>query len=305
MFWHMMRKPLDLHHNLQLLLSYSLGTAVVSYAYGWIDWSIYFLGLLTVVSLSIVMGLVEEYFFTEADLLSRLSELLKLNEARKPGDGIIIDRPKYLFLVLALPFLLLFFLGIWSLFRSGAINGGAFAILLLIAVLTGLAAKPPWHLAQSKFSDLIDGFATILLPAGFGNLLQADNYVDLSILLSISLLILFFALRIVLGLETYDEDERMERETFLTAIGWERGMQLHNIFLLIAFFLPALALVVLNFPWEIFWPLLLAFASAMLQLFQMIRIHNGAPVNWRLMRFTAFATFYLFIYLAIITLILR
>lgn len=303
MFWHMMRKPLDLHHNLQLVLSYSLGAAVVSYATGWLDWPVYFLGLLVIVSLSIVMGLVEQYFFTETDLISRLEELLKLNEAHKPGEGIVVDRPKYLFLLLALPFLLLFFLGLWSLFRAGDMNGGAFAMVLLIVLLTGLAAKPPLHLAQSKFRDLIDGSASILLTAGFGNLLQSSTVIDLSIILSASLMLLFLALRITLNLETYDEDEHMERDTFLRAIGWERGMQAHNIFLLVAFFIPALALVLFDFPMELFWPLLLAFLSAVLQLVQMVRIHSGAPVHWRLLRFNAYATFYLFFYLALITLI--
>jgi 1,4-dihydroxy-2-naphthoate octaprenyltransferase len=249
------------------------------------------------------MILVEQYFFTETDLLSRMEELLKLNQARKPGDGLIIDRPKYLFLLLALPFLLLFFFGLWSLFRGGDMNGGAFAMVLLIALLNGLAVKPPQHLAQSKFRDLIDGSATILLTAGFGNLLQSNAVIDLSIILSASLMLIFLALRIALSLEMYDEDERMERDTFLRAIGWERGMQAHNIFLLVAFFIPATALVLFNFPLELFWPLLLAFLSAILQLFQMVRIHNGAPVHWQLLRFNAYATLYLFFYLALITLI--
>jgi len=300
-----MRKPLDLHHNLQLLLSYSLGAAVVSYAHGRVDWGIFFLGLLVIFSLSIVMRLVEQYFFMETDLLSRMEELLKLNEARKPGDGLVIDRPKYLFLVLALPFLLAFFLGLWLLFRTGAMNGGAFAMVLMIVLLTGLASKPPLHLAQTKYRDLVDSFSTIMLTAGFGNLLQFDTYIDLSIILGVSLVLLLIALRVMLGLETYDEDERMERDTLLNTIGWERGMQVHNLFLLVAFFLPALALVVFNFPWELFWPLLLAFFSAILQLVQMVRTRNGAPVNWRSMRFNAYATFYLFFYLALITLVIR
>lgn len=305
MFWHMMRRPLDLHHNLQLFVSYSLGTAVVAYAQGAVEWGIYFLGLLVLVSLSITMKLVEQYFFTETDVLSRMEALLKLNEARKPGDGIVIDRPRYLFLILALPFLLLFFMGMWVLFNAGAMRGGALVMVLIIALLTGLSNKPPLHLSQSKFRDLIDGAALILFPAGLGTLLQSERVIGLSIILSVSLLMLFFALRIVLGLETFDEDDRMERDTFLNAVGWERGMQLHNVLLLVAFFIPALSLMLFNFPLELFWPLLLAFAVAIAQLVQMVRIHNGAPVHWKLLRFNAFATFYFFAYLNLLTLLIR
>ncbi len=305
MFWHMMRRPLDLHRNLQLFLSYSLGTAVVAYAQGSIEWSAYLLGLLVLVSLLITMQLVEQFFFTDAALLETLQKSLKLDQARKPGDGVIIDRPRYLLLLLAMPFLLLFAMGLWALFNAGVLRGGALVMVLIIALLTGLANKPPLHLSQSKFRDLVDGAALILFPAGFGNLLQSEMVIDLSLILSLSLLMLFFALRIVLGLESYEEDERVERETFLTAIGWERGMQVHNILLLVAFFIPALALALFNFPLELFWPLLLAFAVAMAQLVQMVRIHNGAPVNWRLLRFTAYSSLYLFAYLNLLTLIIR
>ncbi|MEE4193821.1 MAG: hypothetical protein V2J07_01355 [Anaerolineae bacterium] len=305
MFWHMMRRPLDLHRNLQLFLSYSLGTAVIAYAQGAIEWSAYFLGLLVLVSLSITMKLVEQFFFPEAALLETLQKSLKLDQARKPGDGIIIDRPRYMLLLLAMPFLLLFLMSLWTLFSSGAMTGSALVMVLMIAFLNALANFPPLHLSQSKFRDLIDGAALILFPAGFGNLLQSEMVIDLSLILSLSLLMLFFALRIVLGLESYDEDERLERDTFLHAVGWERGMKAHNILLLVAFFIPALALVLFDFPLELFWPLLLAFAVAVTQLVQMVRIHNGAPVNWRLLRFTAYASFYLFVYLNLLTLLIR
>lgn len=305
MFWHMMRRPLDLHDNIQLLAGYSLGSAVVAYVNGVMDWSAYFFGLLAVVTLSITMRLVEQFFFPEETLMARMEEALKLNQARKPGEGIVIDRPQYLFLLLAAPFLLVFFLALWTLFRMGVMNGGALAMVLMIALLTGLANKPPLHLAESKYRDFIDGAVLLLFPAGFGNLLQTDRFIDLSIILSLSLLLLFFALRIVRGLERYDNDSRREYDTFLNAVGWERGMRLHNLLLLVTFFIPAVSLVLFAFPFELFWPLLLAFAVAVFQLVQMVRIYNGAPVHWRLLRFTAYATFYLFAYFAIITLLIR
>lgn len=300
-----MRRPLDLHRNLQSFAAYSLGSAVSAYVNGTVDWSAYFIGLLVMLVLLITLRLVEQFFYPAPELMERLQEALKLNQARKPGDGVVIDRPHYLFLITAMPFLLAFLLGVWVLFRMDAMNGGALAMVLLIALLGGLANKPPLHLSESKYSDFLDGAVLILLPAGFGNLLQAGRVIDLSVILSLSLLLLFLALRIVLGLESYDEDSRRERDTFLNAAGWERGMQAHNLFLLVAFFIPALALVLLAFPFELFWPLLLPFAVAIFQLVQMVRIHNGAPVHWRLLRFTAYSSFYLFAYVAIITLLIR
>lgn len=305
MFWYMMRRPLDLHRNLQLFAAYSLGSAVVAYVDGVLEWGVYFIGLLALVTLLITMSLVEQYFFPEAALMSQLEKALKLDQAHKPGEGVVIDRPQYLFLLLAAPFLLVFFLCVWTLFRAGAMNGGAVAMILMIALLTGLANKPPLHLSETRYHDFLDGAALILFPAGFGNLLQTARVIDLSIILSLSLLLLFFALRIVQGLERFDEDSRLKADTFLNAVGWERGMQAHNLLLLAAFFIPAVSLVLFAFPWELFQPLLLAFALAIFQLVQMVRIHNGAPVHWRMLRFTAVASCYLFAYFSIITLMIR
>ena len=300
-----MRKSLDLDHTLQLIFSYTLGAAVVDYSTGFLDWNVFIFGLLALLSLSIVIRLVEQFFFTETDLLSRLEELLKLNEARKPGDGIIIDRPRYLFLMLAVPFLILFFLAFLSLYRAGTMHAGALFTLLLIALLNSLSHNPPLHLTQTRYRDLIDGFSAIVLAAGFGNLLQYSTIIDLTTFLALTLLLLYFALRIVQGLESYDEDERMERDTFLNAVGWEMGMRIHNLFLLISYLILALAFAFFSLPWELLWPLLLNFVFVLLQVLQMIRVHNGAPVNWRLLRLNAYTTFYFFLYLAITTLFLR
>ena len=40
----------------------------------------------------------------------------------------------------------------------------------------------------------------------------------------------------------------------------------------------------------------------LLQVVQMIRIHSGAKPNWRLLRFNAFSSFYLLLYLILFTL---
>ena len=162
--------------------------------------------------------------------------------------------------------------------------------------------RPKIH-SPKKAIDIRKGFNNIPLPAVFALLLQGSDEVGLLMVFAIMLLFLFLALRITQALEKYEEDLRMERTTLLNAIGWERGMLLHNLFVLVAFLVLLLAGVLAAFPWRLLAPCLIALPFALLQVWQMVRIAGGAPVRWRLLRFTAHTTLYLGFYLALFTLL--
>jgi 1,4-dihydroxy-2-naphthoate octaprenyltransferase len=299
----MIRSSITINRLLLLVLSMVLGSAVAGFAGEPIDWSVFTNGTLLLIFLHIAMGLVGQFFYMESDLLERLRSLLKLNQARRPGEELIIERPRYLSLLLSLPFFTLFVFLFIFLMQTRALTPGALLFLLIIIVLAILENTPPARLARSPYRDLAAGFNNIALPAVLALLLQGGEAVGLLMVYAIPLLLLFLALRITQALEKYEEDLRMERSTLLNAIGWERGMLLHNLFVLVAFLLLLLAGIFTRFSWRLLAPCLIALPFGLLQVWQMISIANGAPVRWRLLRFSAHTTLYLCFYLALFTLL--
>lgn len=139
----MIRSSISLNRLLLLALSVALGSAVAGFAGETIDWGVFTSGTLLLISFNIAMGLVGQFFYMENDLLERLRSLLKLNQARKPGEELIIERPRYLSLLLSLPFFTLFVFLFILLMQVRAISPAALLFLLVIIVLAILENTPP------------------------------------------------------------------------------------------------------------------------------------------------------------------
>ncbi|NSW52559.1 MAG: hypothetical protein HPY85_08665 [Anaerolineae bacterium] len=302
MAWKLLRKPLDAQALLLNVLLYALGAGIASYLGADIRWSAYLLGQLAVLSLQVAAYYVQAYFSLETELTELLEEFFKLAKAKRVGEDLVIDRPRYILLLLALPFLALYIVALLLLIQSGQLPGAAFVLLLLLVAAWCAFSLPPLLLGTGGYRDLLQGIALMALVPAISCLLQRGSLVDLPGIFALPLLLAYLALRIVLQLEQYSEDDRRARKTMLTMIGWERGMRLHNLFLLLVYFSLGLSSLLLRLPWELLAPPLISLPFAVLQVVQMIRIHSGAKPNWRLLRFNAFSSFYLLLYLILFTL---
>jgi len=96
-------------------------------------------------------------------------------------------------------------------------------------------------------------------------------------------------------LERYAQDVREGRRTMLTRLGWQRGMNLHNLLILLGYFTLGSAALV-GLPWRLTWPGLLGLVIGAFQIYQMIAIGNGSKPRWVLLRITAASTFALTVY---------
>ena len=99
----------------------------------------------------------------------------------------------------------------------------------------------------------------------------------------------------ILALDTFGffvgiaDDVKYERQTLMVRLGWQRGMTLHNIAILLTYVILGLA-AVLGLPWPLTWPGLLTFPVGVFQIWQILQIGNGVRPNWRLTRITAIST---------------
>lgn len=302
MGWKLLRKPLDEQTLLINLLLYALGAGVASYLGTNIQWPVYLLGQVAVLSLQIAAAYVQTYFSLESDLETMLAEFFKLSKAKRVGEDLIVDRPRFIFLLLALPFLALFTLVMVLMIQGGHLPGTAFLLLLLLFAMWSVFSLPPMLLGAGPYRDLTQGIALMALVPGFACLLQRGSLVDLVGIFALPLLLGFLAMRIALSLEHYGEDERRNRKILLTMIGWDRGMRLHNLFLLLVYFSLGISSLLFRFPWELLGPILISLPFAILQIILMINIAGGAKPHWQLLRFCAFTSFYLLLYLILFTL---
>jgi 1,4-dihydroxy-2-naphthoate octaprenyltransferase len=131
--------------------------------------------------------------------------------------------------------------------------------------------------------------------------LQTGETHRLLILLTFPLTAMCIAMLLADELETYYADIKAGRKTLMVAVGWQRGMSLHNILILFSYLLVGLA-AALKLPWSLTWPMLATLPVGLFQIWQMWQISNGQKPRWRLLRMTAYASFGIMAYLVAFTL---
>ena len=302
-FWKLVRTPIRFGELVFTVLLYLLGIAVAVYSGVRIDWQNAVIGLIALLSLHVGMKFLHTHFALDADLLTRLEEIFELNKAKRAGDQLIIDRPRFLFALLSLPFFFSFLLSVMVLAQQGALSIGFGLVLFLMLALWGCLILPPLQLLSSPYRDLAAGIQWVIFYPIFGSILQRSMLPDVLFLFTLPLFLVFLSSSIALQFEQYDEELRRDSKTLLVQIGWETGMRIHNLLLLIAFVVLLLMPILFSLAWPLVWPLLIALPFAVAQLGQMIHIHNAGTPNWRLLKFSAQATCILLLYLQIFTLL--
>jgi 1,4-dihydroxy-2-naphthoate octaprenyltransferase len=170
-------------------------------------------------------------------------------------------------------------------------------LLSFIIVLTH--SLPPFRFVNRGWGEFLLAVHIAYLVPSIAFTLRADE-THRFLTLTIPLTCLAFAYFIVMNFRTFAQDQKYNRVTLLTHLGWERVVPFHHLFVALAYLLfvasPAFGLS-LSLIWHIF--LILPFA-----LFQIVQLRNislGAPANWTLLTATALAVFGLTTYFLTLT----
>jgi 1,4-dihydroxy-2-naphthoate octaprenyltransferase len=161
------------------------------------------------------------------------------------------------------------------------------ALLLLAFGLMFFYSMPPMRLAENGFGEFTRTvFSVIILPA-LGYVLQTNNFHRLLPMITFPLAIFYLSMELALSLQSYGSEMWGKTYSLMGKIGWQRGMSLHNLLLLIAYLLIGIA-ALFGQPWSLTWPLLLSFPVSVLQILIMLSISNGAKPHWHLVEFCAY-----------------
>lgn len=268
---------------LACILTYSLGAGIAKYLGIAIRWQVYLAGQAAVLTL-----LLSSYFLREYFDRSPLAEPL-----RKPDDPPRLTRLNLL--QISATTLTIGAVLTVLLLAGHALTPSGFFVLGLSFFLILADAVPPLRLAHSGYGELVTAFLLANLTPVLAFLLQAGELHRLLALVTFPLTFLTLASLLALRLPTYAADIREERHNMLTRLGWQRGMNLHNLLILGGYFLLGSAALA-GLPWALTWPGLLGLPIGLFQIFIITSISNGARPRWKLLTVVAASTFALTIY---------
>lgn len=180
--------------------------------------------------------------------------------------------------------------------QEGALSPVAilFLGLSLLAVLA--YAVPPMRLVDAGFGEFILAVHIGMISPALGFILQQEEYHRLVGIVSFPLTLLALAYFIVQDFPTFGVDVKYDRRTLLRTMGWQRAVPFHNILVMSAYILLAGALL-FGLAWGLIWPAFLSFPFALLQIYWLRNISQGAKPIWSLLIVNSVAVFGLTAYL--------
>lgn len=284
-----MSRPLYL---LGAALVYALGAGIANYLGILIDWQAYLIGQVWVTMIQLSTYYLDAYFAPERVV----SKSIINRQEEEDGVTIEVELPRNIPLIAALTTLTIAASMTVLMIRLPYFTPAVLLVMVFIFLGSFFYSTPPVRLTDNGYGDIVTAILIANLVPALAYLLQTGDLHRLLALTTFPLTFLLLALLLVFQLPTYGRDLKYERMTLMVRAGWEYGMRLHNISLLVAYMLMGLALA-FNLPISIGLPAFLTFPLALFQIWYMNRIAGGIKPNWTLLMFVATAIFGLSAYL--------
>ncbi|HET9914697.1 MAG TPA: prenyltransferase, partial [Anaerolineales bacterium] len=264
-------------HLLLAALTYFLGTSIANYLGKSLRTDSFWLGFVAVLFSQASMNLLVEVFRpinepivegeTIKDRLALRNNALYVSIAALTANAVIA----------------------FLLYNNGHLSVPAFFFILLSLVLVLAYSIPPFRFINRGFGEFILAAQLAYVTPSIGYILQADQ-THRFLIVTLPLTFLAFAYFLVMDFPAFAADTKYARNTFLTSLGWERVVPLHNLFISLAYFF-FLFLPVFGLSFSLVWPALLTLPFALFQIYLLRNISLGAPTNWTLLTVTALAVF--------------
>jgi 1,4-dihydroxy-2-naphthoate octaprenyltransferase len=286
---------IKLSNPIQYLFSgllYFLGAGIPRYLGHKLNFIAFILGLVIIWSLQLSSSLLVEYFRLPLMPLMQ-NETPRLRERFR----VALFQASFASLTLAAALIV-------SLFVLGFISIPAGLAITIIIIALVFYAIPPFRLSETGYGEIImAGLFGFLFPA-FAYLIQNSGIHRLLTYVAIPLMFLALDYFLVRDFSTFAADIKLDRNTLLTRLSWQKAIPIHHILLLAAYFLFAVS-PFLGIPWGLVWPVVLSYPFGIIQGIWLQRISLGGPTHWKFITGLSAATLSLAIYLLALSLWLR
>jgi len=279
------RKLLKLIRPLHLFLgalTYFFGASLADYLGEPFRTDSFWLGLVMILLLQIAMNLLSEVYRPH-------NEPLLENETR--ADKITLRNNALYISMAALASIAVI---AYILYNTNHLPASSFFFLLFSIILIIINATPPFRLVNRGFGEFLLAVQLAYVYPSLAFTLQTGTTHPF-LALTLPLTFLAFSFFIVLDFQAFAQDQKYQRVTFLTRLGWERVVPLHHIFVLFAYIFM-LAMPAVNISLNLLAPAFLTFPFALYQIHQLRNIALGTKPNWLLLNATALGVFGLTVY---------
>ncbi len=272
-------------------LTYAFGASIADYLGKPFLAAPFWLGLLIVLLARTIMSLLPEVFRLDAEPLLE-------NETRSKRQ---VRRNNLLYTSLAC--IVIIALTAYILFINDSLPLSAFLFLLLSLAIIFTYSIPPFRFVNRGAGEFLLAVHLAYVIPSIAFTLQADE-THRFLALGIPLTFLAFAYFIVRDFQSFAQDQKYNRITFLTRLGWERVTPLHHLFVLFAYLLFVMS-PLFGLSLSLIWSVFLTLPFALFQIYLLRSISLGAKPNWTLLHATALAVFGLAVYFLSLTFWLR
>ncbi len=278
-------------HLLFATLTYAFGASIADYLGKPFLVDSFWLGLVAVLLLQTSMNLLPEIFRLDVEPLLE-------NETRKDRHA-LRNNALYISVVSLGSVALIAYI----LFHTERLPPAASYFLLLSFLIVLAYAIPPFRLANRGWGELLLAVQIAYVVPSIAFTLQADE-THRFLTLTVPLTLLAFSYFIVRNFQSFAQDQKYNRVTFLTRLGWERAVPLHHLFVLFAYLLFAMS-PLFGLSLSLIWSVFLTLPFALFQIYLLRKVSLGAKPNWTLLHATALAVFGLTAYFLTLTFWLR
>lgn len=278
-------------HLFLAVLTYTFGASIADYLGKPFLADLFWLGLLVVLLAQTTMNLLAEVFRLDVEPLLE-------NETRSRRQ---ILRNNILYTSLAC--IVVIALTAYILFANNALPFSSFFFLLLSVFIVIVYSIPPLRFVNRGVGEFLLAVHLAYVVPSIAFALQAGEP-HRFLALAIPLTFLAFSYFIVRNFQPFAQDQKLNRVTFLTRLGWERAVPMHHLFVLLAYLLFVMS-PLFGLSLSLIWPVFLTLPFALFQIFLLRSISLGAKPNWTLLHATALAVFGLTTYFLTLTFWLR
>jgi 1,4-dihydroxy-2-naphthoate octaprenyltransferase len=173
-------------------------------------------------------------------------------------------------------------------------NRGIAPSMLLLMLLIFLGAFfysiPPVNLMSSGYGELTTSILVANLVPALAFIIQTGTLHRLVAMSTFPLTPLHLAMMLSFELPDYASDYKYEKLTLMVRLGWEKGMALHNLLILIAYLILGVGMI-FGLPTTVALPAFFALPLGLFQIWYMLRIAGGMKPNWMVLTLSAVLTF--------------
>ena len=267
-------------HLLAGILFYALGAGVANYLGYSIDWLVYIIGQVIISSLQICGYFLKSIFdLNEPNLRKYLLRDLDLDIS--PQEFINLQRQ---ILLLAFSVLTAAIATSVVLYSYSVFNVESALFLSVLFIMMFLFAAPPFRLAYSGFGELILGFIIVNTIPAIAYTLQTSMLHRFILFLTFPILALYVSMLLVQSLLSYGEDVKYFRMTMMIKLGWQNGMIIHNVLILLAYLFLVISMLY-GMPLHLILPALLTIPIGFFQIYLLLSISRGKLARLSLLKY--------------------